>query len=62
MFNFKKDSAKIKKQSEEEYKQLLEENGYSSENAEGFILGEKKEIYDKNMSLEDIINGHLFND
>ncbi len=60
MFNFKKQNEDIKKISEQQYKELLSENGYSNDNTEGFILGEKKEIYDKGESLDDIINGHLF--
>ncbi len=60
MFNFKKASSDIKQQSEEQYKKLLEENGYSSSDNEGFILGEKKDIYDEDVSLEDIINNHLY--
>ena len=50
----------VKEISEEQYKKLLTENGYSTDNPEGFILGEKKEIYDKGTSLDDIISGHLF--
>lgn len=60
MFDFKKQNKDIKKQSEEQYKSLLSENGYSTDNVGGFILGEKKEIYDEGTSLDDIISGHLF--
>jgi len=60
MFNAKKTSADIKKYSEEQYKELLKQNGYSGNEREGFILGEKKDIYDKEVSLEDIINNHLY--
>jgi len=43
MFNFQKQSKQIKKESQEQYQEMLKENGYSvDDNKEGFILGEKK--------------------
>ena len=53
-------SSEIKEESQKQYEELLKENGYSINNNEGFILGEKKDIYGEEMSLEDIINGHLY--
>ena len=60
MFNFKKSSKEIKEEAQKQYEELLKESGLSLDNKEGFILGEKKDIYGEEMSLEDIINGHLY--
>lgn len=56
----KKKQKEIRDESEKQYKELLKESGYD-ENSTGFILGEKKEIYDKDVSLEDIINKITYN-
>lgn len=58
LFNFRKKNKKDFKEVEEQYIKLLRENGYDADNKEGFILGEKKDIYDNDVSLEDIINNH----
>ncbi len=60
MFNFKKSNKEIKEEAQKQYEELLKESGLSPDNKEGFILGEKKDIYGEEMSLEDIINGHLY--
>ncbi len=53
MFNFgKKDREEAKKQ----YDELLEKVGKKPNKDNGFVLGEKKDIYDDNVSLDDIIS------
>lgn len=47
----------IKKLSEKQYKELLKSINKDNINIEGFVLGEQKEIYDKSVSLDDILNG-----
>lgn len=53
MFLFGK---KERAEAEEQYKELLESIGKNDNNTEGFVLGEKKDIYDTKMSLDDIIS------
>ena len=57
MFNFK--DKEIIEDAEKQYKELLKNSGYSDKKKKGFVLGEKKDIYDKELSLEDIINQSL---
>lgn len=52
MFSFNK---KDKEEVEKEYEKLLKSVGKDKKN-EGFVLGEKKEIYEKDMSLDDILS------
>ena len=47
----------IKKQSEEQYAELLKDlNIKKPKKKQGFVLGEKKDIYESNMTLDDILN------
>ena len=54
MFLFGK---KERAEAEDEYKKLLESVGKENKNLEGFVLGERKDIYDTKISLDDIISG-----
>lgn len=55
MFGFKKeDKEKAKKQ----YNELLNSIGKKNDNCEGFVLGEQKTIYNKELSLDDIISNN----
>lgn len=51
-------SKKERAEAEAQYKELLKSVGKSSKNTEGFVLGEKKDIYDIKTSLDDIISGN----
>lgn len=58
---WKKKAKETIDEAKKQYEELLKENGYSVEKSGGgFILGEKKEIYNSDMSLEDIINGNQY--
>lgn len=54
----RKDSEKVRELSKKQLKELLATVGKTEDDAEGFVIGEKKEIYDKGLSLDDIINGN----
>ena len=55
MFGFKKeDKEKAKKQ----YNELLNSIGKKNDNYEWFVLGEQKTIYNKELSLDDIISNN----
>lgn len=53
MFNFKKED---RTKAEQQYAELLESVGEKKNKNKDFVLGEQKEIYEKGMSLDDIIS------
>lgn len=53
MFNFKKED---RTKAEQQYAELLESVGKKNKNNKDFVLGEQKDIYDKGLSLDDIIS------
>ena len=58
MFKFNK---KDKEKAQEQYDELLKKVNKQEDKNNGFVLGEKKEIYNSEMSLDDILLGSGFN-